>query len=89
MVPTYHDGDLLVVWHGAPVRSGDTVVARDPRDPSRILVKRAARRADDGWWLLADNPHAPGDSRQFGAVADPLVLARVVARIRPLLRRRK
>ena len=82
MVPTYHDGDRLLVRYGAKVRAGDAVLARDPRMPGRILVKRAARREPGGWWLLADNSYAPGDSRQFGAVPDDLVIARVLVRLR-------
>lgn len=88
MVPAYHDGDRLLVRYGGRVRTGDAVIARDPRLPERILVKRVAHRAADGWWLLADNPYAPGDSRQFGAVPDELVLGRVLLRLRPLRRAR-
>jgi nickel-type superoxide dismutase maturation protease len=82
MVPAYYDGDRLLVRYGARVHSGDVVLARDPRVPERILIKRAVRREGTGWWLLADNPYAPGDSRQFGAVPDELVLARVLLRLR-------
>ena len=81
MVPTYYSGDRLLVRYGARVRAGDVVLARDPRVPERTLVKRAARRESGGWWLLADNPYAPGDSRQFGAVPDELVLGRVLLRL--------
>lgn len=87
MVPAYYDGDRLLVRYGARVRVGDAVIARDPRLPGRILVKRAVRREDGGWWLLADNPYAPGDSRQFGAVPDELVLGRVLFRLSPRRRR--
>jgi nickel-type superoxide dismutase maturation protease len=87
MVPTYYDGDRLLVRYGAPVRPGDVVIARDPRDPDRALVKRAARPERGGWWLLADNPYSTGDSRQFGPVAAQLVLGRVLARIAPRRRR--
>ena len=82
MVPTYYQGDRLLVRYGARVRAGDVVLARDPRSPERILVKRPERREPAGWWLLADNPYAPGDSRQFGAVPDELVIARVLLRFR-------
>ncbi|HWG25955.1 nickel-type superoxide dismutase maturation protease [Actinospica sp.] len=82
MVPSYYDGDRLLVRYGARVHAGDVVLARDPRLPERIVVKRAARRESGGWWLLADNPYAPGDSRQFGAVPDELVIARVLLRLR-------
>jgi nickel-type superoxide dismutase maturation protease len=82
MVPSYYEGDRLLVRYGARVRAGDVVLARDPRLPERIVVKRAVRRESGGWWLLADNPYAPGDSRQFGAVPDELVIARVLLRLR-------
>lgn len=83
MVPAYYDGDRLLVRYGGTVGPGDAVLARDPRDPQLVLLKRIARRESGGWWLLADNPYAPGDSRQFGAVPDALVLGRVVARLWP------
>lgn len=110
MVPTYRDGDLLLVRYGARtvarLRAGAVVVARDPRRTDLLIVKRAVRReggdlgggvnggvngeanggadgrsAGAGWWLLADNEFALGDSRQFGAVAPELVLGRVVGRL--------
>jgi nickel-type superoxide dismutase maturation protease len=87
MVPAYYDGDALLVRYGARIRPGDPVLARDPREPSLVVVKRAVRWQDGGWWLLADNPYAPGDSRQFGAVSPELVLGRVIARVWPLRRR--
>jgi hypothetical protein len=83
MVPAYYDGDTLLVCYGAPIRPGDPVLACDPRTPELVLVKRAVRWQDGGWWLLADNPYAPGDSRQFGAVAPELVLGRVMIRLWP------
>ncbi|MGH6658010.1 MAG: nickel-type superoxide dismutase maturation protease [Actinocrinis sp.] len=83
MVPAYYDGDRILVRYGAAVGPGDAVLARDPREPERVVLKRIARREGGGWWLLADNSYAPGDSRQFGAVADDLVLGRVVARLWP------
>jgi len=37
-----------------------------------LIVKRAARREQDGWWLESDNPGAGAvDSRRFGAVPPP------------------
>jgi nickel-type superoxide dismutase maturation protease len=91
MVPAFYDGDRLLVHYGIQVGPGDVVLARDPRDPELVVLKRIARRESGGWWLLADNPYAPGDSRQFGAVPDELVLGRVAARLWPVrwIRRRR
>jgi nickel-type superoxide dismutase maturation protease len=87
MVPTYYDGDLLLVRYGtgavARLRAGGVVLARDPRRPELVIVKRAVRREPaGGWWLLADNEFALGDSRQFGAVPPELILGRVLGRLR-------
>jgi len=89
MVPAFYEGDRLLVHYGAAVGPGDVVLARDPRDPDLVVLKRVARREGGGWWLLADNPFAPGDSRQFGAVPDGLVLGRVAVRLWPPRVRRR
>lgn len=84
MVPTLHDGDVLIVRHGAMIRPGDVVLAVYRSMPDRPVIKRAERPVDAGWWLTSDNPSAGGDSRVHG-VAD--VLARAVL-VRPAGRRR-
>ena len=56
MVPTLRDGDVVIVRHGAPVRSGDVVLARFRDMPDRPVLKRVSRREGDGWWLVSDNP---------------------------------
>jgi phage repressor protein C with HTH and peptisase S24 domain len=77
MVPTLHDGDLVIVRHGARVRLGDVVLARFRDLPELAVLKRVSRREGDGWWLASDNLAAGGDSATHG-VAD--VQARVVLR---------
>jgi phage repressor protein C with HTH and peptisase S24 domain len=79
MVPTLRDGDVVLVRHGAPVRPGHVVLANFRTMPGRLVLKRAVRAQDDGWWLASDNAAAGGDSAVHG-VAD--VHARVVLRIR-------
>lgn len=80
MSPTLRHGDVLIVRHGARVRSGDLVLARYRALPDRLVLKRAVRPDGDGWWVASDNPFAGGDSAAHG-VAD--VLARVVLRVWP------
>lgn len=84
MVPTLHHGDWLLVQYGAPVRPGDVVVLRHPFQQDLLVVKRATERRAGGWWVLADNMFAGGDSTDYGTVPEELVLARVRARFRPL-----
>jgi phage repressor protein C with HTH and peptisase S24 domain len=69
MVPTLHDGDVVFVRHGANIASGDVVLATFRSMPDRLVVKRASRVQDDGWWLASDNTAAGGDSAIHG-VAD-------------------
>ncbi|MFE9722998.1 nickel-type superoxide dismutase maturation protease [Streptomyces sp. NPDC005794] len=84
MVPTLYHGDWLLVQRGAPVRPGDVVILRHPFQQDLLVVKRATERRDGGWWVLGDNSYAGGDSTDYGAVPEELVLARVRARYRPL-----
>lgn len=78
MVPALRDGDSVIVRHGARVRPGDVVLARFRAEPDRLVLKRAVRETDGGWWLVSDNKFAGGDSFTHG-VAD--VLGRVVLRM--------
>ena len=82
MVPSLHEGDCLVVRYGAPVRSGDVVVARFRSRPGLLVVKRAVSPQDGGWLVSSENPFADGPA----GVAD--VEARAVLRYWPLPPRR-
>ena len=88
MLPALHPGDWLIAWTGRRVRIGDVVVARHPREPVRLIVKRITGRTEAGWWLESDNQRAAGrqDSWDFDAVPDRLIVGRVVGRYRPLSR---
>jgi len=69
MAPTYAPGERLTAlrrWR--PVRPGDVVVLRDPREPGRWLLKRCVARADGRLDLRGDNASGSTDSRAFGVV---------------------
>jgi nickel-type superoxide dismutase maturation protease len=69
MVPTFVPGErLTAVRRYRPVRAGDVVVVRDPRDSRRWLLKRCAGRVGRMLDLRGDNPVASTDSRDFGLV---------------------
>jgi nickel-type superoxide dismutase maturation protease len=83
MVPTLRPGDHVIVLRRR-VRAGDVAAVRDPREPSRILVKRVEKVDRDGLVTVAgDNPGASTDSRHFGPLAPALVVGRVVYRYAP------
>jgi hypothetical protein len=80
MMPTYRPGEQLTAlrrWR--PVRVGDIVVVRDPRDQSRWLLKRCVAKADSMLDLRGDNPAGSTDSRAFGLVATREVAYVVIA----------
>jgi phage repressor protein C with HTH and peptisase S24 domain len=80
MVPALRAGDALIVRRGGRIKTGDVVVARFRTRADLLVVKRAVRPQDGGWWLVGDNPLIEDDSRAYG-VAD--VIGRVVIRYYP------
>ncbi|MEU4687595.1 S26 family signal peptidase [Actinoplanes sp. NPDC023714] len=80
MVPTLKAGDAVLVRRGGRVRAGDVVVASFRSRPGLLVVKRAIREQDGGWWLEGDNEFVINDSRAYG-VAD--VAGRVTFRYWP------
>jgi nickel-type superoxide dismutase maturation protease len=84
MEPALRPGDWLLVRRTRRVHPGQIVVARHPERPDMLLVKRAARRVDAGWWLESDNPDAGAvDSRRFGPVPASLIEGQVLVRYWP------
>jgi nickel-type superoxide dismutase maturation protease len=67
MLPTLLPGDRLLIVRAAP-RPGDVVVAPDPREPGRELIKRLRSVEGDSAVLRGDNPAASTDARTFGSV---------------------
>ena len=81
MEPALRPGDWLLVRRTRRIRPGQIVLARHPDQHGLLIVKRAARRTEGGWWLESDNPGAGAvDSRRFGAVPIPLIEGRVLGR---------
>lgn len=88
MTPALYAGDRLLVDYRRRPEPGDVVVARFP--DGALVVKRAAYRhgtgrGEPGWFLLSDDPTAPGvqDSRHRGAVREDAVLGVVRCRVWP------
>lgn len=89
MEPTFRDGDWLLVRRlRRPPRAGEVVVATDPREPERLLVKRVRSVAPDGVTVQGDHadPAESTDSRQFGPIPRSAVLGKAILRYAPLSR---
>lgn len=89
MEPAFHEGDFVIAdrwsYGGALPSAGDVVLARDPRNAERTLLKRVDEANPVfGLWLLGDNAGASTDSRHFGWVPLDNLEGRVVARYWPL-----
>jgi inner membrane protease subunit 1 len=85
MLPTLRPGDRLVVVRSRrPARVGQVVLALDPRDAGRELVKRVADVGHGGVTLHGDNPAYSTDGRTFGPLPAGAIRWRVIARCWPL-----
>ncbi|MGI8927337.1 MAG: nickel-type superoxide dismutase maturation protease [Tepidiformaceae bacterium] len=82
MLPVLRPGDFVIIdTRGFGRRlplPGAIVLARDPRSPARLIVKRVGRiDLHGGVWLTGDNAAASTDSRTFGPVPPALIIGRV------------
>ncbi|MBW8171922.1 S24 family peptidase [Ornithinimicrobium sp. Arc0846-15] len=84
MLPTYAEGDRLLVRYGATVGPGDVVIAQLPDGPSGkrpLGVKRLTRWEWGKAWLASDNPGQGTDSSVFGALPPEKIIGKVVRRL--------
>ena len=85
MEPALRDGDWIVIARlTRPPRVGEIVLARDPRDRNRLVLKRVADLTAHACTLLGDRPEESTDSRAFGPVRLDDVLGRAVFRYAPI-----
>ena len=78
MIPTLAPGDWLLVRRTRTTAPGRIVVVRLG---GRLMVKRAVREQDGGWWVEGDNAEASDDSRTYGAAQ---IVGEVRWRYKPL-----
>lgn len=89
MLPTYAEGDVLLVLRGVAPRPGRAHVVRLPPDaggvPRPLAVKRVTGRDPHDrarWWVDSDNAAHGVTSFDVGSLAEDDVVAVVVARVR-------
>jgi len=86
MEPLFRAGQYVLVNRRAYLqkkpRTGDVVVVRDPRQASRLLLKRISSVADEeSYFVFGDNAISSTDSRVFGSVSKDSIVGKVIARI--------
>jgi signal peptidase I len=81
MSPTLRDGEFLLCTGLLRARAGDVVVARDPRDDRRWLVKRVREVRADALDLTGDL-----EGHDAGWIPRDALVGRVVFRYWPLSR---
>lgn len=90
MAPALLPGDRLLVesltYARRQPRAGEVVLATDPRQPGRELIKRVTAAGSAGVELRGDHPAASTDSRTFGALPVDAIRWRVALRYWPPLR---
>jgi nickel-type superoxide dismutase maturation protease len=86
MLPAFEPGDRLLVIPLRSVRVGSVVAMRDPRDHSRILIKRVRARIGPQVDVRGDNAAESTDSRHFGLVPRSALAGRVIFRYSPASR---
>ncbi len=90
MSPTLEPGDWLLADPDAFVDTapavGDLVLVPDPRERSRLLVKRVSEVHGNDLFLAGDAPDGSTDSRVFGSVTVDGVQGRPWFRYWPLRR---
>jgi nickel-type superoxide dismutase maturation protease len=83
MRPAFEAGDRLWIGPTFRLRPGQVVAVSDPRQPSRLLVKRVHQIDGDRVEVRGDNDTASTDSRHFGPVPRASVAGRVMYRYAP------
>ncbi|MGL4178643.1 MAG: S24 family peptidase [Dermatophilaceae bacterium] len=88
MLPTYREGDVLLVICGLSPRTGRAAVVRLPPDRRGVIrplaVKRVTGRDPDDasrWWVDSDNPAEGVTSFDVGSLAAADIVAVVVGRV--------
>ncbi|MGL5928771.1 MAG: S24 family peptidase [Dermatophilaceae bacterium] len=88
MLPTYRDGEVLVVLRGIRPRPGRAAVVRLPPDRHGVIrplaVKRVTGRDPDDasrWWVDSDNPAEGVTSFDVGSLRRDDIEAVVLGRV--------
>jgi nickel-type superoxide dismutase maturation protease len=83
MLPAFEPGDRVVLGPTGRLRAGQVVGLADPRDQTRLLIKRVHAMYGSTVDVRGDNEGASTDSRLFGPIPRSEVAGRVLYRYAP------
>ena len=87
MEPTFSAGDWLLARRtGGTPGVGDLVIAPDPREPARLVVKRVRSVVGEMVAVEGDRPDASTDSREYGPIPAGSIVGQPFLRYAPLRR---
>jgi nickel-type superoxide dismutase maturation protease len=88
MEPWVREGDFVVVdrmsYLFSKPRVGHIVIAKNPRKPSMLLLKRIVKEQEDWYWIEGDNAKKSTDSRHFGWLKRDFLVGKVIHKTGPL-----
>ena len=80
-------GKISGVVHNIGVKGvGEVVIANDPREPARLVVKRVRAVAGDAVSIEGDHHDASTDSRDYGPIPAGSIVGQPLLRYAPLRR---
>ena len=83
MLPAFEPGDRVVLGPTGRLRAGQVVGCADPRDRTRLLIKRVHALHGSTVDVRGDNESASTDSRIFGPIPRSNLAGRVLYRYAP------
>jgi nickel-type superoxide dismutase maturation protease len=83
MLPAFEPGDRVVLGPAGRLRAGQVVGFADPRDRTRLLIKRVHALHGSTVDVRGDNEGASTDSRRFGPIPRHGLAGRVLYRYGP------
>jgi nickel-type superoxide dismutase maturation protease len=83
MLPAFEPGDRVLLGPTGRLRAGQVVGFADPRDRTRLLIKRVHALHGSTVHVRGDNEGASTDSRLFGPIPRRSLAGRVLYRYAP------